>query len=208
MNQPPSLPSSLFAQHDCERLPDRAWLEQLSTEIRAIDAEEGLLVPLQEEDLIEPVRPRETRTLPEATEFGVAWLSDIGRRTWPPKPESADPDAAATEAQEPPLVSETFDGGTLADETPDVVDSPALLRARQSTREGDLRGALTAYASLLPQGPGLTRAAEDLAALSRVQPRNGEILQLLGDLQYALAHWEDACVSYQRALTLLAQETV
>lgn len=188
-NQPPATPSSLFAQHDCERLPDRAWLEQLSTEIRALDAEEGLLLPLQDAALIEPAQPHETPALPDAARFGLAWLSDIGRRTWPPSP---GPDAVKTDA----------------DDAQDAAVPPALLCARQATREGDLRAALAAYASLLPQGPGLASAAEDLAALSRVQPRNGEILQLLGDVQYALARWEEACVSYQRALALLAHETV
>ena len=83
----------------------------------------------------------------------------------------------------------------------------ALLRARQLTGEGDLRAALATYATLLPQEPGLESAAEDLEALARVQPRNAEILQLLGDVHYARERWEDACVSYQRALALLAHET-
>lgn len=190
--------ASLFAKHDCERLPDRAWLEQITTEILALDVEEGLLLPLGDEELVEPDVQSESGAAPEtaphvraplvtaSTETaltGIAWLSEIARRTLPPS-----------------------DGdGAPAGEGED--DPSALLRARQLTGEGDLRAALATYATLLPQDSGLESAAEDLEALARVQPRNAEILQLLGDVQYARERWEDACVSYQRALALLARET-
>lgn len=185
--------ASLFAKHDCERLPDRAWLEQITTEILALDAEEGLLLPLGDEELAEPAVQSESGAAPEAappvtasTETaltGIAWLSEIARRTLPP----SDGDGAPAEEGED--------------------DPAALLRARQLTGGGDLRAALAAYAALLPQDAGLDSAAEDLEALARVQPRNTEILQLLGDVHYARERWEDACVSYQRALALLARET-
>ena len=189
--------ASLFAKHDCERLPDRAWLEQITTEILALDAEEGLLLPLEDEELAEPAMQSESGAAPEtappvtappvtaSTETaltGIAWLSEIARRTLPP----SDDDSLTEEGEDDPA---------------------ALLRARQLTGGGDLRAALAAYATLLPQDAGLESAAEDLEALARVQPRNAEILQLLGDVQYARERWEDACVSYQRALALLARET-
>ena len=194
--------ASLFAKHDCERLPDRAWLEQITTEILALDVEEGLLLPLEDEELVEPAVQSESGAALEAAPLvtaptetalaGVAWLSEIARRTLPP----SDDDSPAEEGEDDPSALLT------AAKCPH-----ALLRARQLTGEGDLRAALAAYATLLPQDSGLDSAAEDLEALARVQPRNAEILQLLGDVHYARERWEDACVSYQRALALLAHET-
>lgn len=184
MNQHPAV----LTHHDCERLPDRAWLAQLTTEIRARDAEEGLLLPLSAEELAGKMSVPPGKVL-----TGIAWLTDIALRTLPPPVDGPVPTAAAESV--PALAA-------------DEESAPApLLRARQHAREGDLAAALAAYASLLPQGPGLASGAEDLEALGRVQPRNAEILQILGDVQYALGRAEDACVSYQRALALLAHET-
>ena len=97
MNQP----ASLFAKHDCERLPDRAWLEQITTEILALDAEEGLLLPLEDEALAEATLLSESDATPETAPHGaapaetalagVAWLSEIARRTLPPSDDAAVP---------------------------------------------------------------------------------------------------------------------
>ena len=208
---------AVLARHDCERLPDSAWLAQLKTEIRTRDAQEGLLLPLAVEDLA--TAAGEMGAAPSDAAVGIAWLTAIAARTM----------AASEAGEESPLADDTAipgdaedarDGTSRPQEAPD--DEPALSlnehetaeesaqpqlqRARQHARDGDLSAALATYASLLPAGPGLAPCAEDLAALAQVQPRNAAIHQLLGDVQRALGHLEVACVSYQRALTLLSNE--
>ena len=218
---------AVLARHDCERLPDSAWLAQLKTEIRTRDAQEGLLLPLAVEDLA--TAAGEMGAAPSDAAVGIAWLTAIAARTM----------AASEAGEESPLADDTAIPGDAEDardgtlrpqeardgtlrpqeapddepalslnehETAEESAQPQLQRARQHARDGDLSAALATYASLLPAGPGLAPCAEDLAALAQVQPRNAAIHQLLGDVQRALGHLEVACVSYQRALTLLSNE--
>lgn len=77
-----SAPPPALARHDCERLPDRAWLARLIADIQARDAREGLLTPPTDN---EPAQTDiDAPMIPAAGEdAGIAWLRDLARRALP-----------------------------------------------------------------------------------------------------------------------------
>ena len=202
-----------LARHDSERLSGRAWLAQLTSEIRERDAREGLLLPPDEKE-------GQGSAVPPPK--GLLWLQGIATRTLRAK--TSQP-AAFNEAGSPtsPMESDALANPSTrgdfvaAPETGALTTAPTesaettiieeqLQRARQLARDGDLDSALTVYADFLPAGPGLEQCAEDLAALARVQPRDAKIHQILGDVQCALGRLRAACNSYQRALAALTAD--